>query len=159
VGDLQRNQKKTIVEDWIQIKNEYINTGIGYRKLAEKYGVSFGTLRDRAKREQWVAQKTAQLDKISTETAQQIANAIIEQEVDRAKKQLDLSDKINGLLENWIKQIEEADVYTVDSIDKAAAALKKIQEIQRTAEGKDQNDFNIVINHSIPRSEGTDNDD
>lgn len=159
MGDLQRNQKKTIVEDWIQIKNEYINTGIGYRKLAEKYGVSFGTLRDRAKREQWVAQKTAQLDKISTETAQQIANAIIEQEVDRAKKQLDLSDKINGLLENWIKQIEEADVYTVDSIDKAAAALKKIQEIQRTAEGKDQNDFNIVINHSIPRSEGTDNDD
>ncbi len=159
MGDLQRNQKKTIVEDWIQIKNEYINTGIGYRKLAEKYGVSFGTLRDRAKREQWVAQKTAQLDKISTETAQQIANAIIEQEVDRAKKQLDLSDKINGLLENWIKQIEEADVYTVDSIDKAAAALKKIQEIQRTAEGKDQNDFNIVINHSIPRSEETDNDD
>ena len=39
--------------DWNKIKAEYIAGGISYRKLAEKYGVSFNTLKDIAVGEGW----------------------------------------------------------------------------------------------------------
>lgn len=39
--------------DWNAIRAEYIGGGISQRKLAEKYGVPWPTLRDRASREKW----------------------------------------------------------------------------------------------------------
>ena len=39
--------------DWNKIKAEYIAGGTSYRKLAEKYKVSFSTLRKIAAKEQW----------------------------------------------------------------------------------------------------------
>ena len=43
--------------NWDAIKQEYITTDIGRRTLAAKYDVSFNTLKDRAKREQWTEAK------------------------------------------------------------------------------------------------------
>ena len=144
-------------ENWLDIKNEYINSDTSYRKLAEKYGVSFAALRGRAEKENWVSQKKYQQHKISMETAQKTADVIIAQNVDRTLKQLEMSDQINRLLDKWIMTISESELLSVDAIDKAAAALKKIQDVQRIAEGKDsQNDVNIVINHTVPRSQDGD---
>jgi protein subunit release factor A len=39
--------------DWNAIRAEYIGGGISQRKLAEKHGVPWPTLRDRASREKW----------------------------------------------------------------------------------------------------------
>ena len=39
--------------DWEKIKAEYIKGGTSYRKLSEKHGVSFGTLKRRAGLEKW----------------------------------------------------------------------------------------------------------
>lgn len=39
--------------DWASIKEEYITGDIGMRTIAEKYKVSFNTLKDRVKREGW----------------------------------------------------------------------------------------------------------
>ena len=39
--------------DWKRIKAEYIAGGTSYRKLAEKYNVSFSTLRKVAAKEHW----------------------------------------------------------------------------------------------------------
>ena len=39
--------------DWAAIKEEYITGDIGLRSIAEKHGVSFNTIKDRAKREGW----------------------------------------------------------------------------------------------------------
>ena len=70
--------------NWNKIKHEYITTEIGMRPLAEKYGVSFNTLKKHAVPEQWaltreqyqmtVAKKTVkkyneQTTKEATETA------------------------------------------------------------------------------------------
>ena len=38
---------------WSKIKAEYISGGTSYRKLAQKYDVSFNTLKDIAIREEW----------------------------------------------------------------------------------------------------------
>jgi len=45
------------VTDWKQIKEEYLAGGVGYRALAAKNGVGYGTLAEIAKKENWTALK------------------------------------------------------------------------------------------------------
>ena len=85
---------------WRKIKAEYIAGGISQRKLAEKYGVSWATLRRRANLEKWNEKrikaeiKTEQ--KIEQKTAEVISdNAVLLQ---RAK---------TGLLQRLVQMIEE----------------------------------------------------
>lgn len=66
--------------DWLKIRNDYINGGGSYRKLAEKYGVSFSTLQTRAKRESWKEEKTIQCDKVAAELRQKTAERIVDSE-------------------------------------------------------------------------------
>ena len=46
-------EKEKKKPDWAKIKAEYVAYRTPYRKLAEKYGVSFSTLKERARRERW----------------------------------------------------------------------------------------------------------
>ena len=43
--------------DWIRIRNEYITGDMGLRTLAAARGVSFNTMKDKAKREGWSASR------------------------------------------------------------------------------------------------------
>ena len=43
--------------DWIKIRNEYITGDMGLRTLAAARGVSFNTMKDKAKREGWSASR------------------------------------------------------------------------------------------------------
>ena len=70
--------------DWLKIRNDYINGGGSYRKLAEKYNVKFSALREVALKEEWVAAKAEQMNKIRNETAQKTAEKIAESEAEIA---------------------------------------------------------------------------
>ena len=70
--------------NWLTIRNDYINGGGSYRQLAEKYGVKFSALREVAFREEWVAAKAEQMDKIRIETAQKTAEKIADDEAEIA---------------------------------------------------------------------------
>lgn len=81
------NKKRGVVAvdaDWLTIRNDYINGGGSYRKLAEKYKVKFSALREVALKEEWVAAKAEQMDKIRNETAQKTAEKIAESEAEIA---------------------------------------------------------------------------
>ena len=96
--------------DWLAIRNDYIN-GLGsYRKLAEQYGVPFGTLRGRAEREEWVKLKEEQLHEIGIKTAQQTADAISEKEVNRIKRLLNISDQLIDRIEQAVGELDQAQV-------------------------------------------------
>lgn len=56
--------------NWDKIKNEYVTSRISYRNLAEKYNVSFSTLKDRAKREEWFKKRKEFRNKVDTKTTQ-----------------------------------------------------------------------------------------
>ena len=92
--------------NWLAIKNEYINTNISYRKLAEKYSVSFATLRARAKKEDWVAQRTAQQHKVSTAVARKSAAVVVKKEVDRVARVTSAADALLEKLEQAIGQLD-----------------------------------------------------
>ena len=69
--------------DWIKLRNEYINGNISYRKLAEKHGVNYNTLQDKARKENWFAKKKEQHEKITAKTIQKTAEKIVEKEAKR----------------------------------------------------------------------------
>ena len=93
--------------DWLAIKTEYINGGISYRKLAEKYGVTFGTLRSRADKEKWVEQREEQQHKISTKsaqkTAEKISDVLSDAAAGEAAARAELRAGLFRLAADWVK--------------------------------------------------------
>ena len=100
----------TVAVDWLAIRNDYINGGGSYRKLAEKYGVPFGSLRSRAEKESWPERKKEQLHKISTETARKTAEAIVRKEVKRAERMMGIHDQLLDKLEQAVSELNMAQV-------------------------------------------------
>ena len=72
--------------DWRKLKKEYIAGGISYRKLAEKYGVSFNTLEKVARREGWCELRRQADEKAATKAVEAISsrNAKLDKAVDLA---------------------------------------------------------------------------
>lgn len=88
--------------DWLTIRNDYINGGGSYRKLAEKYGVSFNTLQDRAKREEWKTLKDNQHDKITAESLQKSQKKISDALSAEAAAKARIRAKLMKMAEDWI---------------------------------------------------------
>lgn len=96
--------------DWIAVKNEYINGNEGYRKVAEKYGIPFQTLRARAQKEKWPELRKRQRHRISTKTAQKTAEKIARQEANRVARIHAASDELLMRIEQAIKELDQATV-------------------------------------------------
>lgn len=96
--------------DWLAIRNDYIN-GLGsYRKLAEKYGVSANAICNRAKAENWIKEKDANLYRTCTKVVQQTADAIAQNEVDRIIRLLAISDSLLSKIEQAVGELDIAQV-------------------------------------------------
>lgn len=93
--------------DWLAIRNDYINGGGSYRKLAEKYGVNFSVLKDVAVKEKWKEAKEQQTNKIRTRAEQKaqekIADALSEEAATKAR----IRAKLFQLAEDWVCKREE----------------------------------------------------
>ena len=91
---------------WDKLQREYITTGISYRALAEKYGVSFSTLRDRAKREKWPELRESQRNKTVTNTVQKTAERLADVEAEvaaiRQRMYLKLMQEVERLTDELI---------------------------------------------------------
>lgn len=62
--------------NWLKLQAEYARGGISQRKLAEKHGVSYSTLRDRAARDSWSVTRSNVRSKIGAKTEQKLADAV-----------------------------------------------------------------------------------
>lgn len=60
--------------DWDKIRTEYLQGGTSYRKLSEKYEVSFSTLEKKARAEKWPEQRTEVGEKAATKARQKIVS-------------------------------------------------------------------------------------
>lgn len=79
-------ENKNARPDWNAIRAEYIGGATSYRKLAEKYQVSFTVLKTRAKKEDWPGLRTQAEHKAATEATHKVAeasatNAIIAEDI------------------------------------------------------------------------------
>ena len=107
--------------DWKKIKAEYIAGGTSYRKLAEKYNVSFGTLRRVAEREGWTQKRTQVAHKADTKMIESISDDVAEKAVDI----VDVADRILTKIEEVI-----GCVATPQDIRHLTSALKDLKDIK-----------------------------
>lgn len=137
---------KKIKPNWIKIRTEYETSNTSYRKLAEKYCVSFNTLQDRAKREQWTNNKEHIHDKITTKTRQKVVEKISDIESDINASHYETWELLHKLIKTSVQKEAisvinpntgepvEIDRDTKD-LDNIAKALDKLQKGQRLAKG------------------------
>ena len=108
--------------DWQAIKTEYITTSTSYRKLAEKYGVSYVQIGNVGRDEKWVELRKRHLDNTFTKTVEAIENA----QANRAKRVQTVADK----LLNRIETLVDGGVMAPKDVRSLVAAVKDLKEIQ-----------------------------
>ena len=88
--------------DWQAIKTEYITTDTSYRKLAQKYGVSYQAICHRSKDEAWIDQREQHMNK----TVSKAINKISSKKADKMSRIDDLADKLLVKLEQAITELD-----------------------------------------------------
>ena len=88
--------------DWQAIKTEYITTNTSYRKLAEKYGVSYVQIGNVGKEENWVELRKQHLDNALTKSLA----ADTRKRVNRAKRIRDAADLLLDKVERAIDELD-----------------------------------------------------
>lgn len=111
--------------DWQAIKTEYITTDTSYRKLAQKYGVHYNAVANRAKQEGWISQRNQFCDRTVTKTV----DAISDKQTDRATKLISVADLLLDKVKSIVQDQPELLVNT-QSIKNLSGVLKDIKEIQ-----------------------------
>lgn len=107
--------------DWERIKAEYIAGGTSYRKLAEKYGVSFSTLRKVAAKEHWSELRNNVGAKRDTE----LVNVLGVSTAQIDKKYFDLVDK---LFDKAGEVINDTAIWNAVTLKEMATAMKYLKE-------------------------------
>ena len=122
--------------DWQKIKTEYITTNTSYRKLAQKYGVHYNAVANRAKQEGWISQRNQYCDSTVTKTV----NAISNKQVDRAANLISVADqlleKVKSLLETDAEVL--SDTQSMKHISGVLKDIKEIQMIRSDADMREQ---------------------
>lgn len=128
-------KKKQI--DWNAIRAEYIGGGISQRKIAEKYGVSFNTLKDKANRECWNEQREKARNKIIAKSQQKVVdiasdNAAIAQRI-KQKLLIKLEKEIDNLPEQLGSERFTETVKKGKNGDKTVSGIKyKLNDITQS---------------------------
>jgi hypothetical protein len=109
--------------DWNEIKAEYIAGGTSYRKLAQKYNVSFNTIQGVAKREKWMELRNQAKDKSTTKMVNSIAKDI-------SKNAVKINDVADKLLNKIVMLLDEVEGIDSQSIKQLTSSLKDIKDIK-----------------------------
>ncbi len=106
---------------WSKIKAEYIAGGISYRKLAEKYQVSFNTLKDKAVKEQWASLRDEAYNRVTTDVVNVVSseNAKIDDKYFRC---------VDMLLDKAEEIIASTQIWQVTNLKELAMAMKYLKE-------------------------------
>lgn len=152
--------------DWNAIKTEYITTSISYRKLCEKYNVSFTTLVKRAGKEKWVEARQKHNNKI-------VANSVKKSEskaVDYKKTLYEIAYKVARQLNDMTEQNSIFDLAAMGIKPKdITGAIKDLEDAlhvkseadlleqqvriaklrKETEENKESKDIRVVISSEL----------
>ena len=141
--------RKELFVDWNAIKAEYIAGGTSYRKLAEKYGVSFTTLTRTAQRENWVGLRQQSEDKVTTNIVNQVTNT-------KTKNAIKLETVADKALEKIYELLEVAnDTQSLKQITSALRDIKEVKGIKSAADMKEQNARIAKLQAEVNRDDDT----
>ena len=137
--------------DWQKIKTEYITTDTSYRKLAQKYGVGYSVIGEKASSEGWVEQREQFRNKTLTDTV----DAVSKKQVDRAANLVSVAD----LLLEKVKSLVEGDsefLIAPQNMKHISGVLKDIKEIQMIRSDADMREQEARIKNLQKQAEAED---
>lgn len=121
---------------WATIRADYLATGMSYKKLADKHGVSLSTLKKRAAAEHWSRAReqvdagidgTGTVDGTGTEIAVPEIVTAIEDKRDRMARFMQASD---AMMDRIIDALASEEVISPYSLKLLASALRDLREMQ-----------------------------
>lgn len=113
--------------DWDKIKTEYItDESTSYRKLADKYGVSYTSIGARARQEGWAEER----ERFRTKTLTKTLNAIGNERAKEAARVQAIGGKLLDKIENAVDDFDMRVLFTDRSALKSlTGALKDLKDI------------------------------
>ena len=120
--------------DWQTIKTEYITQHTSYRKLAEKHGVTYSVLAQRAKEEDWMGQR----DQYQTKTQSITLEKLSRQEANRAAKIYGVADKLLLKIERMADGDKPLASKDIRALTAAVRDLKEIHGVKTDLERREQ---------------------
>ena len=118
---------------WRKIKAEYIAGGISQRALSEKYGIPFGTLQRRTRKEQWTKKRREAeekaMEKVSQKKAEEVADNALLLEKIKTKLLKKLDSMVDRFPDSGAQEIKrkgngEETIYRMRDIAAVYAALE-----------------------------------
>lgn len=122
--------------DWATIKAEYITTpDTSYRKLAEKYGVHYQTIAERAKKEGWAGLREIEANSALTKTL----TAVRDVRADRACKLMGVADLLLEKIRRLLERDEDMSTQSMRNIGSVLRDIQQVQMIRSDADTREQN--------------------
>lgn len=150
---VSQSRKEFLVDcvDWKKIKAEYIAGGTSYRKLAQKHGVSFNTLKTRARDEEWYNLRQQKDNRTTTK----IVESLSDKDAEKAVNIIDVADK----LLTKISELMDDLIIDTQSMKHLTSALKDLKEIKGFKSDADMREQNARIKNLERQAEADSADD
>lgn len=120
--------------DWKKIKAEFIRGGVSYRKLADKYGVSFSTIQKVGASEKWTDLRKKSGRRAEEKTVELIASQ-------EAEKAVDIEDTLREaamiLAGKIIDGLSDGTYVKASDVRDVTIAMKNLREIAGARARKD----------------------
>lgn len=120
--------------DWIAIRKDYVTTDTSYRKLSEKYGVSFTEISRHGKEENWREERRKYQEKTYSKTIELMAK----NQAKRAERLKTITDKILDKIEMVVAGMNDTDIQAYRQVTSALKDIKEIQMLKSEADMREQ---------------------
>ena len=130
--------------DWVTIHSEYISTQISTRDLAQKYGISYSTLRRKAEKEKWAQERKEHERIVSAQVAQKTAQAAADQQIDRITQLITAGEESARLLSRRLEQMASSGKIKTYEVKAITESLKHLRDLYRSDIGSDTDKYQKV---------------
>lgn len=120
--------------DWIAIRTDYVTTDTSYRKLCEKYGLSFTEVSRHGREENWREERRKYQEKTYSKTIEIMAK----NQAKRAERLKTITDKILDKIERVVDGMTETDIQAYRQVTSALKDIKEIQMLKSDADMREQ---------------------
>lgn len=103
--------------DWNAIRAEYLTSSISYRDLADKWGVSFRTLADHARKEKWAEGRTGYRNTVTKKTVQKVAAATAADNAGKLVRLQQAADSMSKVIQDIFTDTEQFNRHIIQTRD------------------------------------------
>ena len=130
---MERKRKRTAPKtDWELIERDFLASGMSYRALAEKYGLSLSAVQKRAAAGHW-QERLLELRREEERSAQSRTEKLLELRESRRAMLLNTADDLLEKLRQALDQLEPENTPALASLARTLKDLRELQGLRKDA--------------------------